>query len=77
MTVRIAQRILSRFKLAFSKWHAVDWGNSVVEITTVGVEVWHVDQSQLIRDGYLAYDSKDWTVQLLQLLQNNAATRSS
>lgn len=73
MTVKIAQRILSRFKSSFVKWHEVDWSNSVVEVTTIGVEVWHVAGSQLVRDEHLAYDSPDWTERLLEIVSQNAS----
>lgn len=73
MTVKIAQRILSRFKRSLFNWHEVDWSNSVVEITTIGTEIWHVHQSQLIRDEYFAFDSPDWTKKLLDILSRNAS----
>jgi hypothetical protein len=52
MTVRIAQQVLQRFKTAFPEWDQVSWSASVAEITTLGVEVWHVEQARLIRDDY-------------------------
>ena len=73
MTVKIAQRILSRFKNSFVKWHEVDWNNSVVELTTIGVEVWHVVQSQSVRDEYLAYDSPHWDEKVLEVISKNAS----
>jgi hypothetical protein len=72
MTIRIAQHILKRFKLAFPQWHEVSWMNSIVEITTINVEVWHVDQAKLIRNAYLGFDSADWQTQLQDLLRLNS-----
>jgi hypothetical protein len=72
MTVRIAQRILGRLKAAFPPWHRVAWTNSVVEVTTIGIEVWHVDGRRLARDIYLAFDSADWQSQLTRVLEQNA-----
>ena len=72
MTVRIAQRILSRFKAAFPEWHLVAWTNSVVEVTTIGVEVWHVDGHRLVRDTYLGFDSADWQSRLTNVLRRNS-----
>jgi hypothetical protein len=72
MTIRIAQRLLSRLKSAFSAWDRVSWANSVVEFTTIGAEVWHVDQGRLARDAYLAFDAEDWPGQLSNVLSQNA-----
>lgn len=74
MTIRIAQRVLKRFKDSFVKWHEVDWGNSVVEITTIGVEVWHVVGSRLVGDEYLEFDLPNWTEKLLTIIEQNAET---
>jgi hypothetical protein len=72
MTVRIAQRVLGRCKAAFPQWHLVAWTNSVVEITTIGVDVWHVQDNRLVRDTYLAFDSADWQMRLTSALEQNA-----
>ena len=72
MTVRIAQRILGRFKAVFPQWHLVPWTNSVVEVTTISVEVWHADGDRLIRDAYLAFDSADWQAQLTSMLHQSS-----
>jgi hypothetical protein len=73
MTVKIAQRILARFKKTFVKWHEVDWSNSIMEVTTIAVGVWHVDESHLIRDCYLSYDSPNWADQLFAIVSRNAS----
>ena len=73
MTVKIAQRVLSRFKNSFPKWHEVEWSNSVAELTTIGVEVWHVVGSQLARDEYLAFDTPDWVDKLIHVVLQNAS----
>jgi hypothetical protein len=72
MTVRISQRVLARFKAAFPQWHLVAWTNSLVEITTIGVEVWHAQGNRLVRDTYLAFDSDDWQTRLTSTLEQNA-----
>lgn len=77
MTVKTAQRVLSRFGDSFVKWYEVDWSNSVVELATIGVEVWHVHQSQLVGDGYLAYESPDWNEKLLEIVSQNARVDSA
>ena len=77
MTVRIAQRVLGRFKAVFPQWHLVPWTNSVVEVTTIGVEVWHVDAYRLIRDAYLAFDSADWQTRLTNILHQNSQSDSA
>jgi len=77
LTVRIAQRILSRFKAAFPEWHLAAWTNSVVEVTTIGVEVWHVDGHRLVRDTYLGFDSADWQNRLTSVLKRNSRSRSA
>ena len=77
MTIRIAQQVLKRFKTAFPDWHEVSWTNSVAEITTISVELWHVDQAQLVRDAYLAFDSVDWQTKLRELLQQNSQRDSA
>lgn len=71
LTVRIAQQVIKRFKAAFPDWDQVSWSNSVVEITTLGVEVWHVQQAHLIRDDYFSFDAADWQTRLRDLLQRN------
>ena len=50
LTVSIAQKVLRRFKAGFPEWHQVAWRNSVVEITSIGVQVWHVQGGKLVRD---------------------------
>jgi hypothetical protein len=77
MTIRIAQRVLKRFKAEFSDWDQMSWSNSVVEITSLGVEVWHVEQGHLIRDDYFSFDSADWQARLRNLLHDNAERGSS
>ena len=72
MTVRIAQRLLTRFKRAVPNWHEVVWRNSIVELTSVGVEVWHVADKQLVHDGYYSLDTPDWPTSLFTLLTQNA-----
>lgn len=75
MTIRIAQRVLRQFKSAFPQWPAISWSNSIVEITTIGVEAWHVEQGRLARDGYFAFDAGDWQDGLRQtLIKNSSAT---
>ena len=72
MTIRIAQQILRRFKLALPLWHQLSWNNSIVEITTIGMEVWHAQSVHLVRDAYLAFDLDDWQAKLSEALQQNA-----
>ena len=72
MTVRIAQRVLSRFKIALPNWHKAVWQNSIVELTSVGVEVWHVADKQLVHDGYYSFDTSEWPTLLFTLLTQNA-----
>ena len=72
MTVRIAQRVLARFKAALPDWHESIWKNSVVEITSDAIEVWHVEGTRLIPDGYFAFDHTDWPTVLRTLLDRNA-----
>ena len=72
VAVRIAQRVLARFKAAFPQWHLVAWTNSVVEITTIGVEVWPAQGNRLVRDTYLAFDSDDWQTRRMSALEQNA-----
>jgi hypothetical protein len=76
MTVRIAQRILARFKVALPEWHSVAWTNSVVEVTSIGVELWHIDGPRLVQDTYLAFDSADWQNRLMSALQRNSRLHS-
>lgn len=71
-TIRIAQRVLSRFKTIFSDWHQVPWANSVVELTTIGVEVWQVTRGRLVRNVYLPFDSVDWQMRLSSVFQRNS-----
>ena len=72
MTVRIAQRVLSRFKIAAPSWHEAVWKNSIVELTSVGVEVWHVTTKELVSDGYCSFEMPDWPAKLIALLTQNA-----
>ena len=72
MTVGIALQGLRRFKSTFPDWHQVPWRNSVVETTTIGVEVWHVASGRLVRNAYLAFDSADWQIRLIGTLEKNA-----
>ena len=72
MTVCIAQRVLSRFKIAVPNWHEAVWQNSIVELTSVSVEVWHVADKQLVHDGYYAFDTPDWPTLLFTVLTQNA-----
>jgi hypothetical protein len=72
MTIRIAQQVLRSFKAALPDWDQLVWRNSVVEITSIGVESWHVEQGRLVRDGYFSFDSPGWQTQLRDILQLNA-----
>lgn len=72
MTVRIAQNVLKQFKTAFAMWHQVSLRNSVAEITSVGIEVWHVEQAKLVRDKYLTFDADGWQTRLVEVLQLNS-----
>jgi hypothetical protein len=72
MTVRIAQRILARLKAALPEWHLVAWTNSVVEVTSIGIEVWHIEGHRLVRDAYLAFDWADWQIRLTSVLERNS-----
>lgn len=74
LTVSIAQKVLAKFKSAFQDWHQVSWRNSVVEITSLGVEVWHVASGKLVRDAYFAFDTADWQGGLRTALHANART---
>lgn len=76
MTIRIAQRILGHFKLSFDRWHDIHWSNSIVELSTIGIEVWHVAGAELIRDAYLSFDSSDWMDKLAQAIELNAGRES-
>lgn len=75
MTVRIAQRVLNRFKTAVPSWHEAVWRNSIVELTSVGVEVWHVADEKLVHDGFHSFDTPDWPTSLFMLLTQNAQRR--
>jgi hypothetical protein len=72
VAVRIAQRVLARFKAAFPQRHLVAWTNSVVEITTIGVQVWPAQGNRLVRDTYLAFNSDDWQTRRTSALEQNA-----
>ena len=77
MTVRIAQRLLQGFKSAFPDWHQVAWRNSVVEITSIGVEVWHVSRGALVRNGYQGFDNSGWQERLKAVLAENSRRGST
>jgi hypothetical protein len=72
LTIRLAQQLLKRFKSEFPDWDHVSWKNSVIEITALGVEVWHVEQGRLIREDYLALDVVDWQARLHEILHHNS-----
>ena len=77
MTISIAQRVLQRFKVTFPDWHRISWANSVVEITTLGVEVWHVVRGRLVQDAYVGFDTADWPSRLLNILEENSQRGSA
>ena len=76
MTIRIAQQTLGRFKTAFPIWHQAGWNNSVVETTSLAVDVWHVEQRQLVHDAYLSFDTLDWQTPLQTVLRQNSTRKS-
>lgn len=76
MTVAVAQRVLSRFKRAVPNWHDLVWANSIVELSAIGAEVWHLSKRQLIHDGYFSLDLPDWSSLFLSVLNRNANPQS-
>ena len=72
LTVSIAQKVLRRFKAGFAEWHRVAWRNSVVEVTSIGVQVWHVESGKLVRNEYLAFDPPGWQERLIAALEENS-----
>ena len=72
LTIQIAQRVLNRFKTFFPAWHQVSWRNSIVELTTIGIEVRHVANGRLVKDVYFSFDEADWAARLLTTLQRNS-----
>ena len=54
-------------------WHQLPLQNSIIEITEKSVEIWHVEDGKLAKDGYVEFnDDGDWVHQLLNLLQQNS-----
>ena len=72
MTVSVAQKLLHDFKTAFPTWHQVFWNNSIVELTTLGVEVWHIAGGGLMRNEYLAFTTPDWKPRFRAILDENS-----
>jgi hypothetical protein len=73
ITTKEAGKILNHFKQRVTNWHHRAVRNSIVEITEMSAEVWHVEDGELVRDGYLEFhDASDWAAQLIQLLTQNA-----
>ena len=69
------ERIIRKFKQLFSQWHTVKWNNSIVEVTQLGVEVWHIEVGTLRRDAYAAFNDPDWVSAISVALSKNAARR--
>jgi len=72
LTTRRVMSILAAFKRNFPSWHKVSLGNSVVEITEGGVEVWRAAEGRLDRVRYLDFQTADWRTALAQILERNA-----
>ena len=72
MTIRIAQRVLSRFKREAPNWHEAVWRNSIVELTSLGVELSHVADNRLVPDGYYSFDTLNWSTSFFAVLTQNA-----
>jgi len=76
ITTSRAARILAGFKQFFPDWHQTLLANSILEITPSRVEVWHVTDGQLTRDGYLSFAEADWSSGLAALLRQNVERSS-
>ncbi len=72
MTISIGQKVLRQFKSAFPDWYRLTWRNSIVEVTSIGVTVWHVAGGKLIRDTYQARAADGWQSRLAVILKANA-----
>jgi len=73
ITSSIIKKILFEFKLKFPGWYSANLSNSVAEITPVGIDIFHVERGELIRDQYIAFDQPGWALQVDAILARNAA----
>ena len=76
ITTREAARILRQFKDRLSNWNELSLQNSILEITEKSVEIWHIEASIRVHDGYLEFDNDNkWIDSFLLLLKQNARGR--
>jgi len=72
MTSAIATRILGNLKASLPTWSDAPLNNSILEITAEGVEVCHVHDRRLVRDGYFSFTDPDCQGKLQEKLRENA-----
>lgn len=78
ITTREAAKILRKFKERVPAWHQISVQNSIIEITEKSVEIWHIEETELVTDGYLEINVETgWTEQLTQTLRQNSARGSA
>ena len=58
MSVKQVEKILSEFKSNYTEWHALSFKNSIIEISQIGIEIWHVSDGKLIHDRFVAFSEQ-------------------
>lgn len=75
ITSSIIKKLLLEFKTSFPNWNSVSLCNTVAEITPIGLDIFHVEEKELVRDQYLSFEDPDWASLAATILLRNA-TRS-
>lgn len=65
--------ILGYFKINFAKWKTINNNNSIIEITQVYVNVYHVNKGKLLQDVHLKFENNQWIRMLENVLKVNSS----
>lgn len=71
MTVAAARRIMANFKFSCTTWKAINWQNSIVEITEDAITVSRITNGNLLEVEYVRYSDENWEAVLGQALATN------
>ena len=78
ITTREGGKILRSFKDRVPTWHQLPLRNSIVEITEKSVEIWHIEATELVADGYFEFaEDREWVAQFVLLLAQNTLRHSN
>jgi hypothetical protein len=67
------EKIIARFKEAFTIWHHVSWSKTIAEITPISVEIKHIEHGILKNDELISRSDVTWPNKLENWLKLNSA----